>query len=103
MRFPGVLVSKSSGDRLDHQKMLQGRNSIKKVPPRHSTHMNEFVYQNFSKNKKIQKIKFKIKNEPPLKTPNPEGYMRTLKSQKVVSNRSRTLISVQGVVEHSKV
>ena len=30
MRFPGVLVPKSSGDRLDHKKMLQGRNSIKK-------------------------------------------------------------------------
>ena len=98
MRFPGVLVSKSSGDRLDHQKMLQGRNSIKKVPPRHSTHMNEFLDQNFSKNKKKHKTKFKIKNEPPLKTPNPEGYMRTLKSKKVVSNRSGALISVQGVL-----
>ena len=40
MRFPGVLVPKSSGDRLDHQKMLQGRNSIKKVSARHSTHMD---------------------------------------------------------------
>ena len=64
--------------------------------------MNEFLYQNFSKNKKFQKIQFKIKNEPPLKTPNPEGYILTLKSKKVVSNRSGALISVQGVAKYLK-
>ena len=50
--------------------------------------MDEFLYQNFSKNKKFRKKLFEIKNEPPLKTPNPEGFLLTLKSKKVVSNRS---------------